>query len=250
MSAVTDARLEKCSVCKKKTASAFIAKRGLFSTVCRMCDSRAAEARKHRKKEGSSGVLGWILPALIFGIASIFYYDVKVPGADKVRDFIASLLDSKTGNGMGSLGPEKAAPERAERSASPAGGTFDPATQTLTMNLRSDVLFDFGDYSLKSAASGTLAEVAKVIHERPNSTVVVRGYTDSIGSEDANLALSRKRAESVRDWMVKRGIPAKRISVIGMGPKSPVAANSYPDGRDYPAGRAQNRRVTVSVTGT
>ncbi len=230
----------------------YIAKRGLFSNTCKMCESRAAAARGSDRKTGArkGGLLGWILPALIFGIASLYYYNVDVPGADKVKAFLARLFSvtSEEGTGGGG-GPEKTPLERVAAAAPATAGGSQFGSQTLTMNLRSDVLFEFNSSALKSAANSSLKDVTKVIRQRPNPSVVIRGYTDSIGSEQSNLVLGRQRAESVRDWLVKNGIPSKQISVIGMGAKDPVAPNTNANGSDNPAGREQNRRVTVSVSG-
>jgi outer membrane protein OmpA-like peptidoglycan-associated protein len=249
MNATTNSNLTKCSTCGQMTAPIYIAERSLFSRKCRMCKNREEGEREAKRKAGTGprGILGWILPALILGGASMWYFQVEIPGGDEVKAYFAQLFKSDSGEGSGRAAPEKAPrpqPANAALTISNSG------PQNLTLNLRGDVLFDSGDSSLKAAANGSLKEVAKLIRQRPQASVVIRGYTDSIGSDQANLALSRQRAESVRDWLAKSGIPAKQLSVLGMGAKDPVAPNTHPNGSDNPAGREQNRRVTLSVTGS
>jgi outer membrane protein OmpA-like peptidoglycan-associated protein len=75
---------------------------------------------------------------------------------------------------------------------------------TIMMNLEGDVLFDFDKSELRPEAKEGLDKVAAVIAAFPESNVLIEGYTDSKGSPKANLTLSKKRAESVKDWLVKQ----------------------------------------------
>lgn len=77
--------------------------------------------------------------------------------------------------------------------------------------------------------------------------ITVTGHTDSEGSDEANLSVSRRRAETVRDYLVSKGVPAERLNVIAMGERRPVQPNANPDGTDFPEGRARNRRVEIDV---
>jgi OOP family OmpA-OmpF porin len=75
----------------------------------------------------------------------------------------------------------------------------------------------------------------------PSLNVEIAGYTDNTGSFEVNYNLSRARAETVRSWLVRRGIPASRLTAVGMGPSDPVAPNTTPEGR------ARNRRIEFHV---
>lgn len=77
--------------------------------------------------------------------------------------------------------------------------------------------------------------------------IVLRGHTDSVGDDEANLRVSRQRAEMVRDWLVERGVAEERISVIALGEQRPIAPNAQLDGTPDEAGRSANRRVDVWV---
>ncbi|WP_052134494.1 OmpA family protein [Sphingomonas sp. 37zxx] len=76
---------------------------------------------------------------------------------------------------------------------------------------------------------------------------VLRGSSDSQGSDADNLATARRRAQAVRAYLVEQGVAADRITVIALGEHRPVAPNATLDGADDPAGRARNRRVDVEV---
>jgi outer membrane protein OmpA-like peptidoglycan-associated protein len=113
---------------------------------------------------------------------------------------------------------------------------------TITMNLQGDVLFDFDKSELRPEAKEGLDKVAAVIAAFPESNVLIEGYTDSKGSPKANLALSKKRAESVKEWLVKqKDISADIITTEGLGETKPIAPN------DNPEDRQKNRRVTITV---
>jgi outer membrane protein OmpA-like peptidoglycan-associated protein len=107
----------------------------------------------------------------------------------------------------------------------------------------SDVLFDTGKYSLRSGAREKLARVAGIISGHPGLKLDVEGYTDSVGGDDYNQRLSEDRAGSVRDYLTQAGIAANSVTAKGFGKTQPVASN------DTAAGRQQNRRVELVVSG-
>lgn len=123
----------------------------------------------------------------------------------------------------------------------------ETATQ-LTMKLEGDVLFDFDKAVVRPDAEKLLDKVATVLSEFPDGKVTVGGYTDSKGSEKVNLDMSQRRAEAVKNWLVKKkSVPEQMIITKGFGEASPVAPNTNPDGSDNPEGRQQNRRVQITV---
>ncbi len=105
-----------------------------------------------------------------------------------------------------------------------------------------DILFESGNSTLKSSSISTIQELVNVLNSSPNTKVKIIGHTDSDGSEATNLELSRERAYSVKEKMIKLGITQpKRISVEGRGESQPLADNSTA------AGKAQNRRVEFII---
>jgi len=106
-----------------------------------------------------------------------------------------------------------------------------------------DVLFDFNKYTLKPGAREKLAKVAGILLAYPGLKVQLEGHTDSIGSDEYNLKLSEARAGAVRDYLVSQSVPTTNLTAAGFGKDNPVASN------DNAAGRQQNRRVEMVVSG-
>ncbi len=128
---------------------------------------------------------------------------------------------------------------------------FKETEKAVTMKLEGDVLFDFDQAEIKSEAEQTLDKVGSVIAQFPEGKVLIEGHTDSKGSPDLNLELSKRRAEAVKEWLVKKkGIPESVITTHGFGETKPVTPNTNPDGSDNPQGRQQNRRVEITVEKT
>jgi outer membrane protein OmpA-like peptidoglycan-associated protein len=107
----------------------------------------------------------------------------------------------------------------------------------------SDVLFDTGQYSLKSGAREKLAKIAGILLAYPGLNIEVDGYTDSVGGDELNQRLSENRASSVRTYLVNQGVTTGAVTSKGFGNSLPVASN------DNSAGRQMNRRVELVVSG-
>ncbi|MGA7105792.1 MAG: OmpA family protein [Candidatus Deferrimicrobiaceae bacterium] len=104
-----------------------------------------------------------------------------------------------------------------------------------------EVLFAFGKADLSSKADRNVDKLAKFLKKYPNRNVLIEGHTDSIGSEEYNLDLSQRRAESVKEKLVGDGVGPDRITTVGYGKKYPAVSN------DTEANRALNRRVEVII---
>jgi outer membrane protein OmpA-like peptidoglycan-associated protein len=104
-----------------------------------------------------------------------------------------------------------------------------------------DVLFTSGRADLKTGASGNLNKLVAFLNKYPDRIVTIEGYTDSVGTDEYNQALSQRRADSVRSYLVGQGIGAERLTAVGKGESEPVAGN------DSATGRQQNRRVAVII---
>jgi outer membrane protein OmpA-like peptidoglycan-associated protein len=107
------------------------------------------------------------------------------------------------------------------------------------------VYFDFGRSELKDDAINALREVARALREDPNAVLELRGHTDALGPDRANLALSRERVDAIVRFLVqKEGVELRRLHAVGLGKATPVADNNTRDGR------ARNRRVDVTLLST
>jgi outer membrane protein OmpA-like peptidoglycan-associated protein len=112
----------------------------------------------------------------------------------------------------------------------------------LVVNM-SDVLFDSGQYTLRPLAREKLAKISGIVLAYPTLMLAVEGNTDSVGTEQFNQTLSEKRAESVRSFLTKEGVPEASTTAEGFGKTRPIASNDTVDGRQ------QNRRVELIVSG-
>ena len=123
-----------------------------------------------------------------------------------------------------------------------AHGCEIQVTQPVSFNL--SVEFAFNSAEINSVSFTELMDAIRFLREHPSTTAVVEGHTDSVGSDSYNLQLSQRRATAVMTALVNSGIAANRLTSRGYGKSRPIASN------DTEAGRQQNRRVTVVVSGT
>jgi outer membrane protein OmpA-like peptidoglycan-associated protein len=151
-------------------------------------------------------------------------------------------------NGKIALKDEKARREDAEKRAAQAAAdlakfaTVKQEPRGMVITLSGSVLFASAKSELLPAAQVKLNDVANaLIKEDPLSKIVVEGHTDSQGGATYNQDLSQRRAQSVRDYLVSRGIAADRVTSQGFGPSRSIAENNSAEGR------ANNRRVEIVV---
>lgn len=107
------------------------------------------------------------------------------------------------------------------------------------ISIPTEVLFAFDSDALGAAAPAALDRAVTMLAERPTLRLVIEGHTDDIGEADYNLALSERRAQAVRTYLLGRGIAADRVEARGLGESRPVSAN------DSDEGRRRNRRVEL-----
>nr|WP_249180335.1 OmpA family protein [Burkholderia ambifaria] len=130
-----------------------------------------------------------------------------------------------------------AAPAEAASAAEPT-----PAPAAVEhVNLAGDALFATGLATLTQAARASLDKLLSEREDRTYTQATVTGHTDSVGNDAANLALSKRRAETVAGYLKAHGLNAQTVSVSGRGSADPVASNATAEGR------ASNRRVDISL---
>jgi outer membrane protein OmpA-like peptidoglycan-associated protein len=115
--------------------------------------------------------------------------------------------------------------------------------QEIKIDLAADVLFDFDKSELKPAAEEKLNHLLTVVNSKPGSQVAIEGHTDVRGDEAYNRALSERRAESVRQWLIAKGVAASRIQATGAGESRPVTQGTSE------AEHQKNRRVEIRIRG-
>jgi OOP family OmpA-OmpF porin len=206
----------------RKTSSYSIAKTFIIAVACVSMSAFAEEATVWKDSAG----------------------DVSNDGAGDCLHTIWWQKDGSCGNQAPAV-PAKTQ-VKAEPALAPAAAPVPVAKakpQSAVFNLSSAAAFALSGYELSAEGKAEVKDFAAKLEGHDVDKIVVEGYTDNTGDAAFNQQLSEKRANSVKDEMVKNGVDASLITVIGHGENDPIADNSTR------AGRAQNRRVTVSVEG-
>jgi outer membrane protein OmpA-like peptidoglycan-associated protein len=110
--------------------------------------------------------------------------------------------------------------------------------ETLTVE---SIYFRIESANLETESIPTLRKLLAMLTENPAIRIEIAGHTDSTGSKEFNMKLSRARAESVASWLVRNGVLSTRLSTIGYGDTKPVTGN------DTPEGRRKNRRTEIRI---
>lgn len=111
----------------------------------------------------------------------------------------------------------------------------------IILNMPSNITFDVGSYSLKPEFFKVLDSVALVLEEYKSTLVTIAGHTDSTGSDESNMELSRQRALAVAEYLQGQKVAVERLAATGYGETAPIASN------DTAEGRTLNRRVELTL---
>ena len=146
-------------------------------------------------------------------------------------------------------GPAPVAPKAVEappapKAAAPAPAPAPQAPAASKVTYAADAFFDFDKATLKPAGKAKLDDLVDKVKGINLEVIIAVGHTDNVGTDVYNQKLSVKRAESVKAYLVSKGIEKNRIYTEGKGEKQPVADNKTSEGR------AKNRRVEIEVVGT
>jgi OOP family OmpA-OmpF porin len=110
--------------------------------------------------------------------------------------------------------------------------------KTYTLN---DVRFDTNSANLKPSSFASLNELAELLLLKKTLKIELAGHTDGDGDNEYNLELSQRRADVVRNYLIKKGVPKERVTAVGYGEEQPVASNNSDEGK------AKNRRTEVRI---
>ncbi|WP_043531278.1 OmpA family protein [Litchfieldella xinjiangensis] len=156
------------------------------------------------------------------------------------RALIGAAVGAAAGGGIGAY-MDRQEQQLRERMQG-TGIEVDRQGDEIVLNMPSSVTFGFDSSELTPSARSALNDVAMVLTEYPETTVNIAGHTDSTGAADYNQRLSERRAETVGTYLMQNGVQRQRLSMRGYGFSQPVASN------DTEQGRAQNRRVEITLT--
>lgn len=116
--------------------------------------------------------------------------------------------------------------------------------ETIQLN---NIYFDFDKATLRDASIKELDKLIAIMKANPNSKVEFAAHTDSKGSDEYNMQLSKRRAFAARNYIVNKGIPASRSKLEMFGESKPAVPNTNDDGSDNPENRQLNRRVEIKI---
>jgi len=121
------------------------------------------------------------------------------------------------------------------------GAKIERVGEGIKITFDSGLLFDIDKYELREASKANLTNLARILNKYPDTNILIEGHTDSTGTEEHNLMLSKNRADSVAFYLGESQVDARRSLIKGYGASQPIATN------DTVEGRQQNRRVDIAI---
>jgi outer membrane protein OmpA-like peptidoglycan-associated protein len=154
-----------------------------------------------------------------------------------------ALIGAAVGGGTGALIGNSMDKQAREIDQALPGADVERVGEGIRLVLKEDaVRFDLNKSTLTSQAKANLDKLVPVFNSYADTNIEIFGYTDSTGKPDYNLTLSQKRAESVKAYLISKGLVASRFKTSGHGIADPIASN------DTKEGQSQNRRVEFAIT--
>ena len=154
---------------------------------------------------------------------------------------VGAIIGAAVGGTAGVLIGNEMDKRAAEMRADLQGARIERIGEGIKITFDSGLLFDWDKSDLRAQAKTNIESLAKILNKYPDTDILIEGDTDSSGSEDYNLKLSERRAQSVANYLMGLGVPSSRTSMVGLGEMNPIASN------DSEYGRQQNRRVEVAI---
>lgn len=154
---------------------------------------------------------------------------------------IGAILGAAVGGAAGAYIGNYMDKQAAEMEQDLEGAKIERIGEGIKITFESGILFDVNKAQLKPAAEKNLTDLAGILNKYPDTKILIEGHTDSTGSEDYNLELSRRRAQSVANFMAGLQVDPTRFTIMGYGEAQPVASNETTEGRQL------NRRVDIAI---
>ena len=190
-----------------------------------------------REEEMSNATKGALIGAAAGAVVGLISGDDAVER--RQHALIGAGVGALAGGSVGYYMDRQEAKLRAELEGT--GVSVTRMGDNITLNMPGNITFATNSSDLNPGFFDVLTSVGKVLQEFDQTVVEVAGHTDSTGSEEYNQGLSERRAQTVSQYLVSRGISGQRLLTVGMGELRAVADNSTPEGR------ALNRRVEITM---
>ncbi|GJM32167.1 MAG: membrane protein [Saprospiraceae bacterium] len=182
-------------------------------------------------KAAKGGVIGGAAGGVIGGVIG------KKSGNTAVGAIIGAAIGGTAGALIGRYMDKQAK----EIEQDLEGAEVERVGEGILVTFDSGLMFGFDSYALTSTTKANLQELAATLKKYEDTDILIEGHTDSKGTEEYNLTLSRKRAQTVSDYLTQQGVRVTRLNTVGYGESQPLETN------DTEAGRQSNRRVEVAI---
>ena len=186
-------------------------------------------ASASKKEKGA--VIGAIAGAVVGGVVG------DKAGNTAVGAILGAVVGGAAGAYIGNYMDKQA--EEMERDLE--GAEIERVGEGIKVTFDSGILFDVNKSSLRSQAQENLTKLAVILNKYENTEILVEGHTDSDGTDEHNMDLSIRRANSVGNYLAGQGVIGVRLRLMGYGEAQPTASNDTPDGKQ------QNRRVDIAI---
>lgn len=182
-----------------------------------------------RKQKGA--VIGGTAGAVVGGVIG------KAAGSTVTGAILGAAVGGAAGLYIGNYMDKQAA----EMERDLEGAKIERVGEGIKITFDSGILFDIDKASLKAESKENLAQLANILQKYEDTDILLEGHTDSTGTEEHNLTLSKQRAQSVANHLAQLGVNPTRFTIMGYGESQPIATN------DTTEGRKLNRRVDLGI---
>ena len=154
---------------------------------------------------------------------------------------VGVLLGAVIGGAAGAFIGNYMDKQAAEIERDIAGARVERVGEGIKITFSSGIMFDINRAVLKDQYRGELSELSTILNKYEDTNILLEGHTDSTGTEEHNLELSKQRSQSVANYLATQNVNPTRFTIMGYGESQPMVSNDTSDGR------AQNRRVEVAI---
>jgi outer membrane protein OmpA-like peptidoglycan-associated protein len=154
---------------------------------------------------------------------------------------LGAILGAAVGGAAGAFIGNYMDKQAAEMQRDLEGAEIQRIGEGIKITFDSGILFDIDKSDLRPVSKTNLADLAKILNKYPDTNILIEGHTDSTGSDEHNMTLSKDRAQSVAFYMATLDVKSARFSTAGYGETQPIVTN------DTLEGRQKNRRVDIAV---
>jgi outer membrane protein OmpA-like peptidoglycan-associated protein len=154
---------------------------------------------------------------------------------------VGAILGAAVGGAAGAYIGDYMDDQAAEMEADLEGARVERVGEGIKITFASGILFDIDKSTLQAAAQENLTKLGTILNKYSDTEVLIEGHTDNTGSNEHNMDLSIRRAQSVANYLESQNVSPARFRTMGYGEDQPIAANETLDGR------TQNRRVEIAI---